>query len=79
MKDETPQYITVLNYLLLVENGLTSLEALNNLGIISYPKRISEIYKHFGIVPKKTWESNTSKFGKKRFIRYSIPKATFSI
>ena len=55
------------------EHGsLTSLEALKELGILSFPKRICEIkLKGFGI--RTTWEEGVDRYGKKfRVKRYFL-------
>ncbi len=55
------------------EHGsLTSLEALTNLGILSFPKRICEMKKQ-GFYVKSQWEHGESAFGNKyRVKRYYL-------
>ena len=53
-------------------NGLTSLEALLNLGILSFPKRICELRQRGYYITTK-WEQGTDRDGKKfRVKRYFL-------
>jgi hypothetical protein len=54
------------------EHGsLTSLEALTELGILSFPKRICEMKKQ-GFYIKTKWESGEGRNGKYRVKRYFL-------
>jgi hypothetical protein len=77
MKTETPQYLTVLNYLLLGMK-LTSLEALTMFGIISFPKRISQI-EDIGIKVDRKTTTVKGRFGEKRVNVYWISQNKLSI
>lgn len=62
----------LLNYL--IENkSITGLEALKNLGIISYTKRISNLRAQ-GVLIESQWVTRKSKFGLKKFVRYVLLK-----
>ena len=62
----------LLNYL--IENkSITGLEALKNLGIISYTKRISNLRSQ-GVLIESQWVTRKSKFGLKKFVRYVLLK-----
>ena len=51
--------------------SLTSLEALTELGILSFPKRICEMRKQ-GLYIKTKWESGEGRNGKYRIKRYYL-------
>ena len=80
MKDTTEsQWRMVFDHMLL-GCKLTSLEALQMFGIISFPKRICEIEKHTGIVPKRERIEVTGMFGKKKHVyRYWIEPSKVSV
>jgi len=71
---EYPQHMAVLEYLHQVPEGLTSLEAVTRLGIISFPKRISTL-RQMGFYIEQKSIVVKSKLGKKRVNRYFIPRA----
>lgn len=56
---------------LIKHNTITGLEALSNLGILSYTKRISEL-RAMGCRICTEWETKKSRFGKKRFAVYEL-------
>ncbi len=59
----------------LQEHGsITGLEALTQLGIMSYTKKISQL-RAAGIIIRNEWQTKRSRFGVKRFVRYVLIKA----
>ena len=58
---------------LIKHKSITGLEALTKLGIMSYTKRISMLREQ-GVLIRSEWVTHTSRFGKKRFVRYTLVK-----
>jgi hypothetical protein len=80
MKTESqPQWKVALDHLLL-GCKLSSLEALEMFGIISFPKRICEIEKYTGIIPERKRINTIGKLGNKtHYFEYWIPQSKVSV
>lgn len=66
---------TLMLQYLMENHEITGLEALKNLGILSYTKVISDLRAN-GVLIESEWMTHKSRFGLKRFVKYKLLKVS---